>query len=37
MYFRSRRDSTTSNDAFFNISVMAVASLAGLVRATTFW
>ena len=37
IYFRSRRDSTTSKDAFLNISVMAVASLAGLVSAATFW
>src|SRR5882757_9104105 len=37
MYLRSRRDSTTSNEALLNISVISVASLAGLVSAVTFW
>src|SRR5712671_2710078 len=37
MYLRSRRDSTTSNEACLNISTISVASFAGLLSAVTFW
>jgi hypothetical protein len=35
--FQIARDPTTSNAAFLNISVMAAASLAGLMSAAAFW